>query len=88
MSDMRSERLTIRLESSLRAQVRQRAKRLGIAESDLVRRAIERDTANDEPVESAYDVFHRLGLIGISDQGPSDLSTNKKHMEGFGRPRK
>jgi hypothetical protein len=34
--------------------------------------------------ESAYDAFERAGLIGCIKDGPSDLSTNPKYMEGFG----
>lgn len=34
--------------------------------------------------ESAYDAFKRAGLIGCIKDGPSDLSTNPKYMEGFG----
>jgi hypothetical protein len=34
--------------------------------------------------ESAYDAFRRAGLIGCIKDGPSDLSTNPKYMEGFG----
>lgn len=40
--------------------------------------------AGPRPGESAYDVAKRLGLIGMSDDGPPDLSTNPKYMEGFG----
>lgn len=35
--------------------------------------------------ETAYDAAKRLGLIGGVRSGCSDLSTNPKHMEGFGR---
>ena len=35
------------------------------------------------PGESAYDVALRRGLVGVFD-GPADLSTNPKHMQGFG----
>jgi len=38
--------------------------------------------------ETAFDVAQRAGLIGcIQGQpgSPTDLSTNPKHMEGFGR---
>ena len=34
--------------------------------------------------ESFYDRAKRLGLIGCVEGGPPDLSTNPKHMEGFG----
>jgi putative addiction module CopG family antidote len=38
--------------------------------------------------ETAYDVALRAGLIGCikgEPRSPTDLSTNPKHMEGFGR---
>jgi hypothetical protein len=37
--------------------------------------------------ETAYDVASRAGLIGCikgAPRSPTDLSTNPKHMEGFG----
>jgi len=34
--------------------------------------------------ESSLDVAKRLGLVGCFE-GPSDLSTNPKYMEGFGK---
>lgn len=33
---------------------------------------------------SAFDHFQRAGLIGAWKDGPDDLSTNPRHMEGFG----
>lgn len=43
-------------------------------------------TAADKQ-ESALDVAERLGLVGCFE-GLSDLSTNPKHMEGFGEDEK
>lgn len=37
-----------------------------------------------ESPESFYDAAARLGLIGTLHGGPDDLSTNPRHMEGFG----
>ncbi len=37
--------------------------------------------------ETAYDVAGRAGLIGCikgAPRSPTDLSTNPRHMEGFG----
>ena len=33
-----------------------------------------------------FDVLTERGILGCYD-GPTDLSTNPKHMEGFGEPR-
>jgi hypothetical protein len=38
--------------------------------------------------ETAFDVASRAGVIGCikgTPRSPTDLSTNPKHMEGFGR---
>lgn len=38
--------------------------------------------------ESAYDLASRAGLIGCikgEPRSPTDLATNPKHMQGFGR---
>ena len=36
--------------------------------------------------KSLYDVLSERGILGCFD-GPTDLSTNPKHMEGFGESR-
>jgi predicted transcriptional regulator len=78
---MNSERLTIRISSDLRNQVKQRANATGTDESEVVRLALEQYV---KPSMSAYEAAKRAGLIGIAKGLPKDLSTNKKHMEGFG----
>ena len=32
-----------------------------------------------------YDALEKRGIIGSITDGPSDLSTNPKHMQGFGK---
>ncbi len=34
---------------------------------------------------TAYDLFKQAGVIGSVSGGPKDLSTNPKHLDGFGR---
>ncbi len=41
-----------------------------------------RSTENKE--RSLYDALNERGLIGSITDAPADLSTNPKHMEGFG----
>jgi len=41
-----------------------------------------RPTENKE--RSLYDALNERGLIGSITDAPADLSTNPKHMEGFG----
>jgi hypothetical protein len=52
------------------------------------RHAPAKATAGQNTEESAYDLASRAGLIGCipgAPRSPTDLSTNPKHMEGFGR---
>jgi len=45
-------------------------------------------TARNGTEETAYDLARRAGLIGClkgAPESPTDLSTNPKHMKGFGR---
>jgi hypothetical protein len=48
----------------------------------IVRR---RNGARSTPTESAHDLGQRLGLFGALANGPSDLSTNPRYLQGFGR---
>lgn len=58
---------------------------------DRLRHALEQpDRAGDAPIgandnrRSAYDIAKAAGVIGAISVGPADVSTNPKHMEGFG----
>jgi len=82
MSDMSDSRLTIRVSPELRQQLARRAKMDRKGHSDIVREALAHYLKSGQ---TAYDGFQRAGLIGIAKTGPRDLSTNKKHLEGFGR---
>jgi hypothetical protein len=45
-------------------------------------------TSAADAEDTAYDVASRAGLIGCikgAPRSPTDLATNPKHMEGFGR---
>jgi hypothetical protein len=42
------------------------------------------DRLEDWDGRTALQVLQDIGLIGCIKDGPSDLSTNPKHMEGFG----
>ena len=41
----------------------------------------------DGPQSAAtcYDLAQSLGVIGVADDAPFDLSTNPAHLDGFGR---
>jgi predicted DNA-binding antitoxin AbrB/MazE fold protein len=38
-----------------------------------------------ETVPTLFELLDEAGLIGCIKDGPTDLSTNPKHMEGFGK---
>ena len=80
------------LDADLELRIEAFARATKSSPSDVVRKAFEEyaathngsreDTAADE---SAYEAFRRAGVIGCVKGGPSDLSTDPKYMEGFGR---
>jgi predicted DNA-binding antitoxin AbrB/MazE fold protein len=43
----------------------------------------ESDAKETDP--TFFDLLDEAGLIGCIKDGPADLSTNPKHMEGFGK---
>jgi len=57
-------------------------------ESKIASRGKPAAPAATDAEESAFDVASRAGLIGCikgAPRSPTDLSTNPKHREGFGR---
>jgi hypothetical protein len=71
-------------------QMRRLARELesNMAEAARKRRAPAKAPAGQDAEETAFDVASRAGLIGCikgAPRSPTDLSTNPKHMEGFGR---
>ncbi|HLG96431.1 MAG TPA: CopG family transcriptional regulator [Bryobacteraceae bacterium] len=77
-------RVTVRLSAELRNRLREEARRTGRRESDLIRDAVDKHLKKKRE-RSSYEVFKRAGLIGCIKDGPSDLATNKKYFEGFGK---
>jgi len=41
--------------------------------------------STSHPQRSAHKLAERLGIIGSVKGGPADLSTNRKHFDGFGK---
>jgi metal-responsive CopG/Arc/MetJ family transcriptional regulator len=79
------ERINVRVDTLLKQQLEAEARDKGVSPSEIVRQALEQHMRQRTPRESAYDVAKRAGVIGVFKGGPSDLSTNPEHMEGFGR---
>ena len=74
--------ITCKVPEALNAKIVAQAKRRRVSKSAIVREALEKVVAGDKrkPVR-AIDLVR--DLVGSVD-GPSDLSTNPKYMEGFG----
>jgi hypothetical protein len=82
---MLMERINVRVDARLKKQLEAAARAKGVSPSDIVREALEEHMQQRAPRESAYDLAVRLGMLGSAKGLPKDLSTNPKHMEGFGR---
>ena len=74
--------VSLKMPAQLAAQVRAAARERGLSKSALIREAIETYLSDHAPpVPSALDMA--ADLVGAWE-GPPDLSTNRKYMEGFG----
>ncbi|MFM9888788.1 MAG: ribbon-helix-helix protein, CopG family [Burkholderiales bacterium] len=72
--------VTVKLPEPLATWLSRRARELGRPQSDLIRDALEKARAGTSGA-TCHDVF--ADVCGTID-GPKDLSTNPKHLAGFG----
>jgi len=82
---MPRQRISVRIAPETERLLRREAAANGRSESAVVRAALEAYFQGRGPAETAYGVALRAGMIGCVEKAPSDLSTNRKHFEGFGR---
>jgi metal-responsive CopG/Arc/MetJ family transcriptional regulator len=77
--------ITCKLPEALDAELEAVAKKRGVSKSEVVRRAIEANLPEQKKQAglSAYDVMKTA--CGILKDGPCDLATHPRHLEGFGR---
>ena len=81
---MQTETLSIRISKAESAALRRRAREEKTSQGQLVREALASYGVTVEAGQkSAYDKIK--DIIGRSRGGPGDLSTNPKHLEGYGR---
>jgi predicted DNA-binding protein len=88
MSDMSSHRITIRIPETLGQRLSRRSRVKGQTESELVREALENYLGQSKEERSAYELARDAGLIGSVKRAPRDLSTNPRHLDGFGKSRR
>ncbi len=77
--------ISLKLPPDLEKEIRHAADRQGVPLSEWIRGAME-ERLKKEPRKkqmTAADTFGKY--LGIAGDGPHDLSTNPKHMEGFGK---
>jgi predicted DNA-binding protein len=82
---MNSDRLSLRLPEPLRTGLEALVETTGRTESDLAREAIEEYLLRHAKLPTCFDLAQEAGIIGCVDSGKRDLSTNPKHMAGFGK---
>jgi predicted DNA-binding protein len=71
-----------RLSDEARAALDDLKERTGQTESELVRRGLQLVAQEENRRSSALDLAGRS--VGKFARGPRDLSSNRKHLEGFG----
>ncbi|RJP34704.1 MAG: hypothetical protein C4547_10480 [Phycisphaerales bacterium] len=74
----------VELDRTIRERVREYARAHGLKESVVFKEAVE-EYLRLHGGETLYERARRAGLIGSLPDLPSDLSSNRAHMEGFGR---
>jgi predicted DNA-binding protein len=85
MSDMSSNRITVRVPQTLTIRLRNRSRAQGTTESELIREALETYLGHAVKESSAYELAEEAGIIGSVQNAPKDLSTNRRHFNGFGK---
>jgi Arc/MetJ-type ribon-helix-helix transcriptional regulator len=76
--------LSLKLPDRLRAKLDEVAKKRGESKSEVVRAALEQFLNGERPVTAGSLLEAVQPWIGCVE-GPGDLSTNPKYMEGFGK---
>jgi metal-responsive CopG/Arc/MetJ family transcriptional regulator len=76
--------LSLKLPASLRAKLERAAKQRGQSKSEIVRAALEEFLNGRRSGKQRPSALELAGDLVGCVEGPGDLSTNPKYMEGFG----
>ncbi|SPE17882.1 putative Ribbon-helix-helix protein, copG family [Candidatus Sulfotelmatomonas gaucii] len=82
---MDSTTISVRLDAETERRLREEARAAGKNESEVVREALTAYFAGRRQDRSVLALAQQAKVIGCAKGLPPDLSTNKKHVEGFGR---
>lgn len=85
MKENGDSRISVRLDRDTRQRLNEEVQATGRKESEVVRDALVAYLRKRPKHENCLDLARRQKLIGCSKQLPSDLSTNRRHLEDFGR---
>lgn len=85
MSDMASNRITVRVPAALTERLRSRSRAKGTTESEVIREALENYLGGESSHRTAYEIAEEAGIIGSLRNAPRDLSTSRRHFNGFGK---
>ncbi|MGB0564148.1 MAG: hypothetical protein ACPGVO_20455 [Spirulinaceae cyanobacterium] len=84
MSESGTANITIPISPNLEQQLREVAGVQQKSVQELIIEAVELHLQQLTPSKSCYDVALDLGVIGVVNDLPNDLSTNPQYFEGFG----
>jgi metal-responsive CopG/Arc/MetJ family transcriptional regulator len=84
---MTSARISVRVSGKIVQRLKERSRKTGVKESEVVRDAIEEYLSKSDSEKTAYERAVETGLIGCAKGLPRDLSANKKYFKGFGKSR-
>jgi metal-responsive CopG/Arc/MetJ family transcriptional regulator len=73
--------ISLKVSENLAHQLEQEAKQSSRSRSEVIREALQEKFESKKKRRTMADVFRECGGFF---EGPEDLSTNPKHMEGFG----
>ncbi len=76
--------ISIALSPSLEKRLKEVAQMNQKTEQELILEAIENHLEQFLSPKSCYDLAIELGVMGVAEDLPSDLSTNPSYFQGFG----
>ena len=77
--------ISLKLPSGLRAKLDRAAKKRGQSKSEIVRAALEHFLNGDQTARPQGSALELAGDLAGCAEGPADISTNPRHMEGYGK---
>jgi len=77
--------LTIKISPQLESALEKATRRAQVSKSELVRRALVAYTARQGETKFVSALEQAGDLVGCFSGGPKDLSSNPRHLDGFGK---